>query len=461
MENSRELALQILSRVESDNAYISALLDAEFRKAASLDARDRALVTELAYGVIRWQKTLDWYLDQVCKKPMRKTHPWLRRILRSGAYQLLMLDRIPPSAAVNETVKLAGKYSRKLRLPAKTVKGFVNASLRQLQRKRETLTSPETLSNIHERFALQYSFPEWMITRWIRRLGEEKTEEVCRIHNQPSPLILRVNPLKASLPDLQQQLVTRVNSATPLPGNLPGLAVSGTQSVSDLACCQHGLCTLQNASSILISLILDPRPGESILDACAGVGTKTTHIGEFMENRGRITAVDIHAGKLQRLQENCHRLGITNVHPYSGDMTTDLDLPGDHSHKTQGFHRILVDAPCSGFGVLRKHPEAKWTTRESQIFALRQLQIRLLFHVAKLLRSGGVLVYSACTTEPEENEEVIEKFLHTHKKFKIESPLPYLPEVLHQFITPQDFLRIEPPQRFFDGFFCARLFRAS
>ncbi len=458
--------MYILSRVESDNAYVSILLDAELRKIPALDPRERALVTELVYGVTRWQKTLDWYLNQVCKKPLQKTAPVLRQLLRLGAYQLFMLEKIPPSAAVNETVKLAGKYAKRLRLPAKTAKGVVNGVLRQLQRQRDTLKSPETLSDVCTRLAYQYSFPEWMVKRWVARLGEEQAEEACRIHNQPPHLMLRVNTLKTSLPDIQRRLAGKARSMRPLPGNLPGLVVSGTGPVSDLTCYQNGLCTIQNASSMLIALLLDPQPGEHILETCAGTGIKIAHIGELMGNQGQITAVDLYEKKLRRLRENCHRLGISIVRTYCGDMTTSHELPGyrhnastgvRRRHRT-GFDRILVDAPCSGFGVLRKHPEAKWTRRESQFAEFQALQLQLLSQAATLLRSdGGVLVYSTCTTEPEENEDVIIRFLVEHKGFRLESLLPCIPEELQQCVTSEGFLRIDPPQGYFDGFFCAKL----
>jgi len=450
MRNSRELALQILFRIESGKAYIGVLLDTELGK-SSLDSRDKALTTELVYGIVRWRKTLDWYLDQVCKKPMRKTHPWLRHILRLGGYQLLFLDKIPPSAAVNESVKLAGKYSSKSKIPARSAKGFVNAALRQLQRSRNKLQSPDTLFDPVARLAITYSFPEWLIKRWVSRFGESGAENACHINNQPSPLIIRVNTLKTSLSELQHTLSSSVKSVTALPAAIPGFVLSGHPPISELPGYQNGYFTVQNAASILIALTLDPQPGEKILDACAGSGTKTTHIGELMKNRGEITAVDIHAGKLQRLRGNCQRLGITIVQTYHGDMTTSLDF--------QGFDRILVDAPCSGLGVLRKHPEAKWTKQESQILELQQLQVGLLLHAAKLLRPGGILVYSTCTTEPEENEEVIKKFLQDMKSFQIETLNPYLPDTLQQYVTQEGFLRIDPPQQYFDGFFCARLSR--
>lgn len=455
MENSRELALKILSRIESEKAYIGILLDAELRK-SSFEPRDKALVTELVYGVVRWRKTLDWYLDQVCKKPVQKTHPWLRQILRLGGYQLLFLDKIPPSAAINESVKLAGKYSRKLKLSARTAKGFVNAVLRQLERSRDTLQLPGTLSDPIARLATTYSYPEWLVTRWVSRFGETEAEGICRINNQPPLMIIRVNNLKTSLPELQNTLTAKVQSAKALSGNLPGLVLFDHPPISELPGYRDGYFTVQNAASMLMALILDPQPGESILDACAGSGTKTTHIGELMKNQGRITAVDIHKGKLHRLREICQRLGITIVQTYCGDITT---FSKDHFQKKQGFDRILVDAPCSGLGVLRRHPEAKWTQQESHIAELHHLQVRLLLHAASLLRPGGILVYSTCTTEPEENEEVIKKFLWNRKDFQIESPIPYLPDTLQHYLTQEGFFRIDPPQQYFDGFFGARLSR--
>lgn len=462
MRNSRELAVHILYRVETDQAYVNLVLDTELQKLSTLDSRDKALVTELVYGVCRWQKTLDWYLDQVCKKPIRQTRPWLRHILRIGAYQLLMLDRIPPSAAINESVKLAGKYSRKVKLPAKTAKGFVNAALRQLERNRDNLRSPETIPQITTRLAVQYSFPEWLIARWIQRLGKDGTEESCRINNQVAPLTLRLNTLKTSLDDLKQRLASQVQSLQLLPGNLPGLVISGSPPIRELTPYQNSECIVQNASSMLIPLILDPQPGEHILEACAGSGIKTTHIGELMNNQGNITAVDIHEGKLQHLRENCQRWGITIVQTYCGDMTNTQALPGCHIPGKKGFQRILVDAPCSGLGVLRKHPETKWTRKECDIKQLQQLQLGILTHAAIFLHSdGGVLVYSTCTTEPEENEEIISTFLKTVNGFRIEPLHQYIPEELHHCMTSEGFLRIDPPQQYFDGFFSARLFRVS
>ncbi len=462
IKNSRELALHILNRIETDQAYITVILDAEFANAKCFDSRDRALTTELVYGVERWKKRLDWYLDQVCKKPVRQTTPWMRHILRLGAYQLLMLDRIPPSAAINESVKLAGKYSRNAQLPARTAKGFVNAVLRQLARNDEQLKLPETLNDPASRLAVQYSFPEWLVQRWIQRLGTDGAEHACHINNQPAPLSLRVNTLKTSLERLQHDLAGKIGQIRPLPGNLPGINISGAPSIAELACYQRGECTVQNAASMLISLILGPQPGENVLETCAGSGTKTTHIAELMNNRGEITAADLYDKKLQRLQENCTRWGVAIVHTFCGDMTTATELPGYDSRTKQGFDRILVDAPCSGLGVLRKHPEAKWTRNELQIRELQALQIRLLTHAATFLHpERGVLVYSTCTTEPEENEQIISQFFTDVQGFHIESPQQYLPREIHQYITPEGFLRIDPPQQEFDGFFCARLVRGS
>jgi len=457
MKNSRELALQLLVRIESGKAYTGVLLDAELRKSA-LDARDKALVTELVYGVVRWRKTLDWYLDQVCKKPVPQANLWLRQILRLGGYQLLFLNKIPPSAAINEAVKLAGTYGRKAGIPARTAKGFVNAALRQLDRSRETLQLPETLPDPIARCATRYSYPEWLITRWVARLGAAGTEDACRINNQPAPLTIRVNTLKTSLPELQQTLAPTVKSVTALPDLLPGFILSGHPPIAELPGYQNGLFTVQNAASILIARLLDPQPGETVLDACAGSGTKTTHLAELMQNRGAITAVDRHAGKLRKLQENCQRLGVTIVQTACEDVTT---FSRQAVQEKREFDRILLDAPCSGLGVLRRHPEAKWTKQEAQMLEFQQLQLRLLLQTATCLRPGGILVYSTCTTEPEENEDVITQFLQTMPNFQIAPLSDYLPAVLQPSVTREGFLRIDPPQQDFDGFFCVRLVRIA
>ena len=457
MENSRALALQLLARIEAEHAYTGLLLDAALRQSA-LEARDKALVTELVYGVTRWQKTLDWYANQVCKKPMAQTNPWLRRILRLGSYQLLFLDKIPPSAAINEAVKLAGKYHQAAGLPAQTAKGFVNAALRALDRQRGNLQPPATIADPIARCAAMYSYPEWLVQRWVARLGEERAAEACRVNNQPAPLMIRINPLKTSVAECQRLLASAVKTVTPLPDGLPGLILSGHPPIADLPGYREGYFTVQNAASMLIALLLEPQPGEYVLDACAGSGTKTTHLAELMHNCGEIRAVDLHTGKLRKLQENCQRLGVTIARPQQADVTTLARRAGQEPRQCD---RLLLDAPCSGLGVLRRHPEAKWTRQPAQIREFQQLQLRLLRATAPLLRPGGICVYSVCTTEPEENEAVITEFLRTAHDFRLESVVPYLPGAASQSATAEGFLRIDPPQPCFDGFFAARLARQS
>lgn len=458
MTTSRELAFQILTRIETEQAYTGIVLDTELTR-SGFDARDKALVTELVYGVVRWQKTLDWYLEQVCHKPLRKTHPLLRQILRLGGYQLLFLDKVPASAAINESVKLAGKHSKPTGLPPPKAKGFVNATLRALDRARPTLRAPETILDESDRLATVYSYPEWRIARWRARWDRATTEQICRINNQPPAMIIRVNCLKTSLAELQSRLRAQVQTVTPLPGNLPGLVLTEHPPIAELAEYQNGLFTVQNAASMLIGLVLDPQPGERILDACAGSGTKTTHLAELMQNRGDILAIDLHAGKLDRLQDNCRRMGISIARTWCGDVTHFPERAGNQAFPL--YDRVLLDAPCSGLGVLRRHPEAKWTKQPTQIAELQQLQQRLLRHVAAFVRPNGVLVYSTCTTEPEETQHVMTTFLQTVSNFHITPLQPVLPEFLHANITPEGFLLLDPPQEYFDGFFCARLIRIA
>lgn len=450
MQNSRETALVVLSRIETEQAYAGILLDAELRR-SGLDARDRAFATELVYGVLRWQRTLDWYLEQKSAKPLKKLHPWLRRILRIGTYQLFFLDKIPASAAINESVRLAGAYGRKAKLPAQTAKGVVNGILRALQRDRETLRAPNTLADPVQRLCVTYAFPDWLVRRWIARFGEAGAEDACRINNTPARLSVRYNTLQTSAADLTQRLQSSVASFEALPYGLPGFLLEGHPPIADFAEYQQGLLTVQNASSMLIALLLDPQPGAAVLDACAGTGTKTTHLAERMRNSGRILALDAHAGKLERLRAACQRMAVSIVETACGDAT-QFTPPGN-----QAYDSVLVDAPCSGLGVLRRHPEATWTTQESDIRTLSQLQQRLLHQAAGWMTPGGVLVYSTCTTEPEENQQVIQAFLHTHPDVVTESAAPFLPQELHDSLTPEGWLLIDPPASVFDGFFGARL----
>ncbi len=452
MQNSREIALIVVARVETEQAYAGIVLDAELRR-SSCDARDKALVAELIYGVLRWQSTIDWYVQQVSNKPLKKMHPWLRRIVRLGAYQLLFLDKIPPSAAINESVILAGKYGRKAKLPIKTAKGVVNGILRSLHRRRDSLQRPETLPDPAARLAAMYSFPEWLVRRWLARFGETGAEDACRINNMPPTLSIRQNSLKISLAELAEQLQTRVATVEPFPYDLPGFSLSGHPAVPDFPEYQQGLLTVQNASSILIGQILDPQPWESVVDICAGTGTKTAHLAELMRNQGSILALDVHAGKLKRLQAACKRLGVTIAQTQCADATQFLPPSG------QQYDRVLVDAPCSGIGVLRRHPEAKWTTQESDFRRLQALQQRILHQAATCVRPGGILVYSTCTTEPEENQHVAQTFLQNQPDFQTEFVGAYIPEELHDRITPEGWLLIDPPQPVFDGFFGARLRR--
>jgi 16S rRNA (cytosine967-C5)-methyltransferase len=456
MLNSRELALRILVRVEGEGAFTTILLDAELQQ-ADLDPREAALATELVYGVLRWRKTIDWYLDQVCRKPMAQTHLYLRQILRIGAYQLLRLEKIPPSAAVNEAVKLAGQYQRQIGLPTKTAKGFVNGALRALERSRTTLLAPEALTDPGLRLATQYSYPEWLVSRWIARLGLTGAETTCQVNNLPPALIVRANRLKLPLAKLRIQLSAQVESLTELPAPLTGFVLQGHPPIAALPAYQMGLLTVQNGAAMLIGHILDPQPGETILDACAGSGTKTTHLAELMQNQGTLYAIDLHASKLKRLQANCDRLGVTITQTRCGDLCELAAQEGPSA--LPRMDRVLLDAPCSGLGVLRRHPEAKWTKQAKQIQELQGLQMRLLTQAATLVRPNGVLVYSTCTTEPEETDLVIRALLQHTPTFHTVPLTDFIPACLQPAITPEGWLRIEPPQPHFDGFFCARLIR--
>jgi 16S rRNA (cytosine967-C5)-methyltransferase len=441
---ARQLALTILYRVEVEKAYTDRVLDAELKRTI-LHSEDKGLVTELVYGVIRWQKTLDWYLDRVCTRPLKRIPPKLLNVLRLGAYQLLFLTRIPPFAAINESVELTKKEG-----PPGT-HNFVNAVLRALDKQRAQFAFPDPEKDPVTHIVVKYSHPDWLVRRWIERYGIDRTIRWCEANNQIPILAIRMNPLKTNLEALAKELEMEVKSVTSLPFHLPGFILKGYASIPQLTTYQKGWLTVQDPGSMLITQILDPQPGETILDACAGLGTKTTQMAEQMENRGEILAMDLNAGKIRLLQDSCKRLGITLVNTHVGDTTQIKNL------NERSFRRILVDAPCSGCGVFRRQPESKWRVAEEQIYRLQTVQVALLTSVAPFLTSDGVLVYSTCTTEPEENEEVIEKFLQAHPRYHLESVESYLPENLRTLVVEGTYLKTFLYPEVFNGFFCARL----
>jgi 16S rRNA (cytosine967-C5)-methyltransferase len=401
----------------------------------------------LTYGVLRWRGRLDWLIRHFSKIPFEKIDSEIVNILRLGFYQILFLSRTPVSAAVNESVELAK------RIRGKGGAGFVNAILRSFLRLEDEIPYP----NIKEDPALQISafqsHPLWLVRRWLEEMGEEETLKICVINNQISPLILRANTLKIDRGNLIEKLREKGLSPYPTPFSEEGILVSNPPPISELPFLKEGLYIIQDEASQLVISILDPKPGERILDACASPGGKTTHIAQRMGNEGEVYALDLTMEKLGLIKEMCQRLGIKIVKTIKGDATNSLPIP-----EGLEFDRVLADVPCSGFGTIRRNPDLKWRRGEEDIRRLSDLQSSILRKLSFYVKKGGILVYSTCTVFHEENEDVVEKFLDEHPEFRLDQIDGVLPEKYYFFVQ-KGYFKTFPPRNHMDGFFVARLIK--
>jgi 16S rRNA (cytosine967-C5)-methyltransferase len=461
--SARTIALSLLMESVKSEEGIDVLLDRALAQ-SSFDSRERALTVELTYGVLRRLATLDWRLEPVLAKPLPRLPVAVQMALRLGAYQLLYLDRIPQSAAVNESVNLARAFARTV---GRDWSGLVNAVLRSLLR-HPAQPWPSMDHDATQALAVRHSVPAWLSRRWITRLGLASAEVACEGVSAAPPLTLRVNQLITSRDALLERFRQAGIAAKPTNVSSFGIQIEEGGSVPSLPGFTEGAFYVEDEAAQFIPPLLDPQPGDTVLDACAAPGGKATHLADLMQNKGTIFAVDRKQARLDLLQNNCRRLGVRNVVPIVGDIRQPrewipmIEAAASPSLKKTGeakvlIDRILVDAPCSGLGVLRRHPEAKWRKQEQVLPRHHALQCQILESVAPCLRPGGVLVYSTCSTEPEENEDVIERFCRAHAEFQRESVVPWLPTAAQQFVTDQGDLSTIANRFSMDGFYAARL----
>jgi 16S rRNA (cytosine967-C5)-methyltransferase len=444
--SARRWAAELLVRAELQEAFAPALL-AEIPP--SLSPEDRALAHELFYGVLRHRSALDWRLAACSTRRWGQVALPVQMVLRLGAYQLLFLDRIPPHAAVHETVALAKVMA------GESDVGYTNAVLRALERRKSELVVPDLLNHPIDHLTAEYSHPVWLVRRWLKRFGLQRTLTMCRTNNTVPPVTLRVNPLRVTRERLVEMLAKE--GAIAAPGRVsPQALVLKAGSPAATRAFAQGWYYVQDEAAQLVGFAVAPQPGERILDACAAPGGKSIHLAELMGDRGEIVAVDASAERLALVKENCRRMGIKSVHPLEADVSNPVEAA-----RMGHFDRILVDAPCTGLGVLRRHPEAKWHKTEALIVRLAAKQRAILDAVAPLLKPGGVLVYSTCSTEREENEERVEAFMRTHQGWTVDNLRERLPAVAEPLITPQGYLSTLGNALDMDYFFAARLTKTA
>ena len=441
MDKARETAVRILYEVHENGAYANVALAKALRQ-LDLGEQDRRFVTELVYGAVKAGGTLDWILRRYVSRPVRKIQPLVREILRLGLYQIFYLDKVPASAACNTAVDLAKGMG------VKGLSGFVNAVLRTAVREPEKAAFPSGKGHATENLALRSQHPGWLVRHWVRTFGFEAAEKLCAFDNEQPVLSVRANTLRTDREALLAELAAAGAEAEPSQWAPEGILVRHHGALDALAPLQEGRCQVQDESSMLVAHVVGPQPGEFIIDCCAAPGGKTTHMAALMHDEGRILAGDIYSHKLQRIEENAARLGIQSIE------TEEIDAREIGEQYEAMADRVLVDAPCSGLGVIRKKPDIRYKDLQ-EFSALPEIQRAILENSARYVKRGGLLVYSTCTILPEENEQVTDDFLKAHDEFTYEAfSLP-------NGVSAPGHLTLWPQRDNTDGFYLSRMRRKT
>ncbi|NLV20519.1 MAG: 16S rRNA (cytosine(967)-C(5))-methyltransferase RsmB [Syntrophomonadaceae bacterium] len=447
--DAREMAVNLVYNIMENGAYANLSLENALRS-SELSSGDKNLVTEIVNGSIRMIKHLDWVLNLFLRKSIAEMNPWARSILRIAAYQILFMERIPDYAGVSSAVAIARKKVNP------TMAGVCNAVLRNISRNKDKLSYPPLNSLAH--LSVFYSQPEWLVKLWLERYGADQTEKILAYMNQKPLLTLRVNTLRTNREDLCRKLQGEGVVIKPGPSHPDSIRVeSMPASINALNSYQAGLFYIQNEAAMLAADIINPQAGEQILDLCSGVGGKATHFAEKMKNQGRVKAVELYPHKISLLHNNCQRLGINIIDAEQYDILT-MD-------EKKLWPKVFLDAPCSGLGVLNRRADARWRKNPQEIEALTQLQSALLTKAGKMTAPGGILVYSTCTVNPVENENIITSFLDHNPEFSL-APFP---DLLSSFpldeedreMADRGWLTIIPGKYESDGMFYAHLRRST
>ena len=433
----RGIALELLCRVEG-GAYADRLLGSS-RTTARLSALDRNLLQELVRGTLTWRGTIDHLLDAYLRLPLARLSPTLRNVLRLGVYQLRHLDRIPAYAAVAESVDLARGHD------GHGAARLANAVLRGISETRRTVKYPDPQADPEGYLCVATSHPRWLVRRWLSRFGFDETERLCEANNLRSPITLRTNPLRTEVGLLRDDLASHGIHSEPSAILPDCLVVTEPGNLFETDAFHRGLFSVQGPGAGLVVRLLDPRPGERVLDVCSAPGGKATAAAEAMEDQGLVVALDLRPARLRTLAENVTRLALERVRPVVGD--------GRCPPVGGPFDRVLVDVPCSALGVLARYPEIRWRP-EPDFAELSALQAELLAAAAECLCPSGVLVYSTCSLEPEETDGVVEAFLRRRRDFELEPASAVL-----DCGVAGSFLQTLPHEHGCDGAFAARLRR--
>lgn len=445
--NVREIIVHILTRIQKDSGFSHLLINNEI-KSHQLSSQDAGLLTEVVYGTVQYQMTLDYYLEQYIDKS-RKITDWVRILLRMSVYQMVYLDRVPDHAIIHEAVEIAKKKGHQ------GIASFVNGVLRNVQR--NGIRSTDEILDKVTRIAIETSHPQWLVERWVSQYGIAVTKAMCKANITEKPMSIRIQPMKISREEAIDQLNQLGFTVKPSMLSAQGIIIE-QGNILTTSLFKHGYVTIQDQSSMLATEMLDVHQGMHVLDACSAPGGKTTHIAEKMENVGEVHAFDLHKKKIDLVERNASNLQLTIIQANQGDARQL-----QNKYEPERFDRILIDAPCSGLGVVRGKPDIKYHKRQEDIHRLAKIQLDILTSVAPLLKKHGKLVYSTCTVDLEENEQVVETFLENHNNFAIDSNFfEDMPSELHGSDGHSSVgIQLFPQTLQTNGFFITRLTRIT
>lgn len=441
---ARLIAVKTLFDIEEKKSFSNIKLNNYFKQ-YNPDPIDRAFATEILYGTIRWKLRIDYMIQKFSKLKISKISPWVLSCIRTAVYQIFFMDKVPEFAAVNQAVEL-------VKLKDKKASSFVNGVLRNILRNKDEFDKIQVKDRI-KKLSIEYSHPEWFVEKFIKLYGEDFAVGLMKVNNTPPELVIRVNTLKCKKEELAEKLTSKGIEC--INGRLKeSVILQGFSAIEKSEEFMEGLFTIQDESSMLAVRVLDPRPNDKILDLCSAPGGKSTGMAQLMKNKGEITSFDIHEHKLALIDKNAKRLGIGIIKTRLKDSSVF-----DEEYKDYG-DKVLLDAPCSGLGLMRKKPEIRWSVQPEDILELQKIQMRIINNASKYVKKEGTLLYSTCTISQEENEDIIENFLRDNQNYQLESICKYIPEEIRRDDSGEKgYIKLFPHIHDTDGFFIAKLLR--